>query len=234
MKLLYILFLFIFCSCSSTGQYYSYQLKTIRVDKGKPFDLRAPDHYISYEPFLFEFNIGVSSNDTIYGNSEKIYGPLIIDTLSVYLLNPFTRKFVEFNEFSEQAKVIESGKFSEKKRNFKLSDSAMGPIKHFGNKPMTDTLVWGKNLHYLENFEKGHTGQDSIKNHIFFVKNPHLVTMYELISGIYTDPDYSMICYTTHVVESSDGLLNELQELRELSDKEKNICEAMLKKAGFK
>ena len=110
----------------------------------------------------------------------------------------------------------------------------MGPIKHFGNKPLTDTLAWGKNLYYLENFEEGVKGQDSIKNYIFFVKNPHLVTMYELIFGIYTDPDYSMICYTSSVEDSNDGLLNVLQELRELTDEEKRTCAAMVKKAGFK
>lgn len=43
-----------------------------------------------------------------------------------------------------------------------------------------------------------------------------------------------MICYTSNVEESNDGILHVLQDIREITDKERKICAAMVKKAGFK
>ncbi|MDP1841811.1 MAG: hypothetical protein Q8K64_00215 [Sediminibacterium sp.] len=55
-----------------------------------------------------------------------------------------------------------------------------------------------------------------------------------LVDLLYTYPNYSMICYTSNVEESNDGILHVLQDIREITDKERKICAAMVKKAGFK
>lgn len=115
MKFFYIIAFFMYCSYSSKGQYYSYEIKTFIIDKGKTNDTKTPGQYISYEPFLFEFNIAISSRDTLYGTSGQYFSSIRFDTVSVFVLNPLTRKFVEFSEFGEQAKILKSGKFSEKK-----------------------------------------------------------------------------------------------------------------------
>ncbi len=230
---LFVIVIVLFCSiwgCTVSKKNYSYKLTTYTVRNNITEELPFKIHLISCNGYLFEFKLDIRKSDTLNGKSGKFIENTYYDTSGIYVLNPGNKRYVEFDTFSTSNKVVKSGKFSEKEFGVGLSDSALQSGSFFLNKTLKDTFLWNKNLYYIDTLQKNSNGNDSMLTHIFFIKDINFTSMYELNSGIYPDPEYSMVGYNTYFFDQKIVVGGVLETMRYLTGKESKICVRMIKK----
>ncbi len=218
-------------SCKVSNSHYSYKLTTYSISNNIIEELPYINQLISYNEYLFEFKLDVRQIDTLYAKSGKLLSHRYYDTSGIYLLNPGNKQYVEFDTFSTNHKVVKAGKFSDKEFGVRLSDSTLQSAPFFLNKILKDTFLWGKTLYYIDTIQKSSSGTDSILTHIFFIKDINFTSMYELNSGVYPDPEYSMVGYSTYFFEQKIMAAGVLENMRHLTKDENKICKLMIKKA---
>lgn len=216
------------CGCNKYN--YSYQLTHYSVENGSMIELPFKSSLISYNGFLLEFKINIRQSDTLYSKSERRINTTWYDSSGVYILNPRSKTYIEFDTFSMSGKILNHGKFSEKKFGIALSDSVLKTVPFFQNKVLKDTFLWGKNLFYIDTLEKGKMNRDSIVSYIFFIKDINFTSMYELNSVVFPNLEYSMIGYITYFFDTKTFLIGKFERMRKLTKNEEKICESLIKK----
>jgi hypothetical protein len=216
------------CGCNKSN--YSYQLTHYSVENGNMLELPFNSYLVSYNGFLLEFKLNIRQSDTLYSKSERRINKTWYDTSGVYILDPKSKTYLEFDTFSMSGKIVNHGKFSEKKFGIALSDTLRNTVSFFQNKVLKDTFLWGSNLFYLDTLEKGKLNRDSILSHIFFIKDNNFTSLYELNSGVFPNPEYSMIGYCTYFFDTKMFLIGKLEDMRRLTKHEENICKRMIQK----
>lgn len=224
--------LFICCALSKSNHNYSYSSKVYLVNNYYKTDLKIHGNYISYKPYLFEFNIRVNQYDSLDQYSGKSRNYFIFDTASIFLIDYKNSQFFEFDSFNQEAKIISQGKLEDKKsgvvlkRNQTIDSDSTFQINH-----LKDTLIWGKKLLYHVSTQKKLNGMDSLITHIFFIKNPNLISIHDIPSRLIKDTNYGMVGFNVHQVEQNTSISNELEEFRQLTNDEEMICKKFLEKA---
>ncbi len=227
-----IILLLSICGCTVSKKNYSYKLTTYSINNSLTEELPFKIHLISYNGYLFEFKLNTRKSDTLYGQSGKLLENTYYDTSGIYLLSPESKRYVEFDTFSITNKIVKSGKFSEKQFGVRLSDSTLQSSSFFLDKVLKDTFLWNKSLYYIDTLQKSSFGKDSIRTHIFFIKDAHFTSMYELNAGTYPDPEYSMVGYNTYYFDQNIVVAGVLENMRYLTENERKICASMIRKMG--
>ncbi|MES2371764.1 MAG: hypothetical protein V4557_04230 [Bacteroidota bacterium] len=187
--------------------------------------MRIHGNYISFSPYLFEFNIRVNQYDSILDNTGQKMSSITFDTASIYLIDINKKLFFEFDSFKTNAKLISSGQLQNKKYGAKLKENkAIEADTAFTKDLLRDTIVFGKKLSYYSSVEKNVNNADSMITHIFFLKNPNFISIHDIPNRLVKDGSYSMVGFSVHLIEQNVSVSNELEVFQPLNQFDEKIC----------
>lgn len=232
MKLLNLLIVvptFLFFSCSVQGQNFSYSTKIYSIENNIKTDMRSHGSYISFPPYLFEFNIRVHQYDTVDSNSgQQVFG-VTFDTGTVYIIDPIQKMFFEFNSFQPDAKIISRGQLQDKTLGVLIKENAaIEANTSFTKDFLRDTVAYGRKLLYYRSVEKDVHDADSVITSIFFLNQFNFISVHDIPNRIMKDRSYNMIGFYIHHVPRNESVSHELEELRPLNEIEEKICMNMI------
>ncbi len=229
-KSISLFYLILFCACCSSQVHnFSYSSKLYSTQKNIKEDMKAHGEYISYKPYLFEFNIGLNQIDSINEKTNNRSTFFSYDTISVYLIDPNKKMVFEFDSFKVNSNIISKGQFEDKKtgvhivENNTIKDSTI--LK--GN-ALKDTLIWGKKLLYYSNVQKNSKNADSVIVTIFFINDSNFISIHDIPNRLIKDELYNMVGFKIHRVETNESVSEELEEVKKLSSSDEKICADMI------
>ncbi|MCU0321101.1 MAG: hypothetical protein MUE72_01720 [Chitinophagaceae bacterium] len=227
----FLISVFFITNCKTASNNFSYKTSTYSIEnETKSNQVYLNSYLISFNGYLLEFNVGVSTIDSIFGGSNKLIRQYKYDTLSVFVLDSKKRIFYEFNEFSNKSKLLKFGPFSKKPSGMRLADTAQKLTIKVQKQKMFDTLLWGVNLHYLIDTQKNRINEDSVRTFVFFLKNKKFVSLYEIMTAEYINPDFSMVGFSANFIDQKIVMEGVMEELRTLTTLEEDICSGMIQK----
>lgn len=227
---LFLISVFFITNCKTASKNFSYKISTYSIENNtKTNQVYLSSYLISFNNYLFEFNVGVSTIDSIFSESNKSNRHYKYDTLSVFILDSKNRFFYEFDKFENDNKLLNSGMFSKKLSGMRLADTSQKLTKVLYEKKMHDTILWNTKLHYIIDIQKNLKNKDSVNAFIFYLKNKNFTSLYDLMSAKYND-EYSMIGFSYNFIEQKQTLEGTLDNLRPLTRLEEEICFGMIKK----
>ncbi|TAE13385.1 MAG: hypothetical protein EAZ47_07940 [Bacteroidetes bacterium] len=188
------------------------------------------NNLISFDKYLFEFNVGPRIIDSMNAGSTKIFRTIRYDTLSVFVLNSEDRNFYEFDTFAVTCNLLGHGPFSNKSAGMKLADTMQKPLQAFYEKKMQDTTLWNQRLFYFSDIQKNRNNEDSVRAYIFFLKQKNFTSLYDLMTAKYIDPNFNMVGFSYKFIEQNITAESVLKNLRPLTSKEEEICSSIVKK----
>lgn len=223
--------IFLSCGCSLLGQHFSYSNKmyAIDIENDTKTDMKIHENYISFKPYLFEFNIRVNQYDSIDQHSGQRLFRFTFDTASIFLIDISKEMFFEFDSFTTEAKLLSSGKLQEKKYGTQFSEKKQLEADTFLKKSLLkDTTLWDKKLFYYSSVQKNLQNADSVITHVFFIEKPHFVSFHDIPNRLMKDELYSMVGFSVHLLDKHQKVTNELEKLRDLNRFEEEICVKMI------
>lgn len=228
-NLFFVVLTFLCFGCSIRGQNFSYSTKTYSIEKGIKTDIKNHGNYVSFPPYLFEFNIRVNQYDSIQSRTGQRMSSVTFDTASVYIIDPTKKLFFEFDSFRINAKLISNGQLKDKKFGIAFKEnSTTGVDTAFKKDLLRDTVVSGKRLVYCSSVEKSVDNTDSVLTHIFFLKKPNFISFHDVPNRLVKDRTYSMVGFSVRLVKQHLSVSSELEELRTLNRFEEKICTGMI------
>lgn len=229
-KLIFTVSAFLFSICSILGQNFSYSTKGYSTQNKVKTDIKNHGNYISFPPYLFEFNITLQMYDELHAITGHKTSPATFDTGSVYVIDAAKKIFFEFNSFEANAKIISSGPLQDKKFGVSITENAeVEAATGLTEDLLRDTVAFGKKLSYYPSVEKNANNQDSVITCIFFLKQPNFISIHDIPNRLVKDRLYSMVGFHLQHLELDESASVELEELRALSELEEKICDGMIK-----
>lgn len=109
-KVVFLIFsLFFLGNNSFAQQAISFEQKTISIIDTSREQISVQS-FISYGTYLFEFKMAKRDSVEVFTESKIINSKSFVDTIGVYLLNPISRTYVEFDSLHPNAKLVKRGK----------------------------------------------------------------------------------------------------------------------------
>jgi hypothetical protein len=193
--------------------------------------MKIHGNYISFKPYLFEFNIRVNQHNSIRQNTGQSLVHFTFDTSNIYLIDVNKKLFFEFDSFKSNAKMISSGQLQNKNFGAILKENKSIEADTFFKKSiLRDTVIFGKNLYYYPSFQKNVNNSDSVITNIYFMKNPYLISIHDIPNRLMKDESYSMVGFSVHLIEKELTVTDELENFRILTRFEEKICVDMINK----
>lgn len=234
MKLIALLFsvtIFLYTGCSLQRQNFSYTNKTYAIDSNynTKTDMKIHGNFISFNPYLFEFNIRITQYDSIDQHTGKRVFHYVFDTANVYLIDINKKAFFEFDSFTTKAKLLSTGKLQEKKYGTQFPENnSIETDTLFTPDLLKDTALWGEQLLYYSSIQKNTNNIDSVVTYIFFIKKPNFISFHDVPNRLIKNDSYSMVGFSIHLLEKNQKVTNELEELRNLTRSEEEICNRLV------
>ena len=232
-RLQYVLFffsVFLLGNNSFAQQAISFQQKTISIEDTIQ-QLVFESRFISYDKYLFEFKLAKWDSVEVFAESKIINSKSFEDTIGVYLLNPVSRTYVEFDSLHPNAKLVKRGKISEKEFGFKYRDSATDYFAPYATDELKDTVLWNQQLLYIP-FEINENNE-TYTSTIFFSKNPLLNSPFDYFYSKFSKPKLSMVGYTLFFEDKKQKLELRFENEKELDKSWQNACKKLIEIAGF-
>lgn len=232
MKLLNLFFTvtaFLCFACSTWGQHFSYNTRTYGIEENIKTDIKIHGNYISFTPYLFEFNFSIAQYDSIQPNTGQKMPFFTFDTAHIYLIDTNKKLFFEFDSFKTNAKIISSGQLQNKEFGALFKENrVIEADTAFTEDLLRDTIAFGKKLSYYSSIEKNVNNSDSVITHIFFLKQPNFISIHDIPNRLVKDGSYSMVGFSVHYIEDNLTISNELEDFRVLNRFEEKICVDMI------
>ena len=223
--------IFLFNGCSLQGQNFAYSNKMYAIDINydTKTDMKIHECYISFNPYLFEFTIRVNQYHSIDKNTgDRIYH-FTFDTANIYLIDVEKNTFFEFDSFTTKAKLLSYGQLQEKKYGTRFNEKKQLQDDAFlKESSLKDTVLWGKELLYYASIQKDTHNVDSVITHVFLIKKDNFLSFHDVPNRLMKDKLYSMVGFSIHHLEKNQKLTNELEELRNLTHSEEEICKRLV------
>ena len=218
-------------SCKTTKDlFYSYKTNFYTVDTGK--HLFFSNSLISYGDYVLEFRTQTTIKGDLDIESQKTTSSVTEDTIGVYLLGSKNELYYEFNTFTVHNKVVQIGKLVNKPygENFEPKDEKIYSTFEF--RPLKQTTINNIKCYYSEIFLKNDkAANDTLKMKMLLVKNAKLNSLYKVNGAKYTDKNYCIVGMNLYYINQKQSLVEEIDALRPLTKKEKDICENMVLKS---
>lgn len=215
--------------CNDSPKGHSYNISFYKGDPRVKDNFLFKNDLISYDKKLFEFDYAIRRDDTLIGK-ELIVKSIHFDTTSVLILDGINRKFYEFDTFSNIAKQVAVGNFSQKK-GIKLADTSQIPKKIDENQ-LRDTLINDIRMKYLFEIQKNNFQEDSILSYSYFLENESFISLIDLL-GARVSPKYSLVGFSQFWVKEKESVHAIIENLRLLTKKEEQICSSMISKINL-
>lgn len=216
--------------CVEQAKNFSYESIVSTTEPNISDDLSIHSYFLSFNTYLFEFNVRVTKYDSILGGSNQIFRRVEYDTLSLFVLAPDTRMYYEFNTFDTNNKLIASGPFSKKPAGMRLLDTVQKSTESKYEITLKDTMLWNQKLYYFSEIQKDRSNQDSVLANVFFLKEKNFTSLYDLMTTKFVNPSFSMVGFSYHYIEQKIVAQSVLKNLRPLTSKEEAICSSIVKK----
>jgi hypothetical protein len=225
--LIFPVIVLLFCGCkSSKGIYYSYKVGTYSIGTEKSF--LYSDDLITYEDYLFEFEKLVRNRREIHGNSDTTYTSY--DTTGVYLLSGIDSLYFLFDTFALKNQIVGIGGIKDKPSGikFKSAETKSSPDVIF----TTPKKVLVNNIRcFVARIVSKQPAQDSIEQKIFLIKNKHFNSLYKIYGIQYPENKYCIIGIQITNLMNNVSFLQQIESMKPLSEKQKEICAGMIRKA---
>jgi len=229
--ILLIVIIFFYSGCSTQIHNFSYSSILYSIQNNIKTDMKSHGNYISYKPFLFEFNIRANQINSLDEKTGKIFTFFSFDTMSVHLIDTNEKMFFEFDSFKINSKIISNGEIQNKKTGVSLvENNAINDDTTFRGNVLKDTLVWGKKLLYYSSGLKNIKNADSVITTIFFIKKSNFISIQDIPNRLIKDELYSMIGFSVHLVEKNEYVIQELDDIKILTMNDDKICADMVKR----
>ena len=230
-KLMGFLLIFIFslcCTASKDG--YSYNTVTYVIGQSK--QPLYYDNLITYGDYLFEFRRVKSVRTTMHGDSSGATS-IDYDTVGVYLLLGTQRLFYEFDSFALNGRIIQVGKLEDRPDGQKISFSNKGTNSHSSYGPLKKVVINNISCFITGVIPENKTGVDSITQKVLLLKNPTFNSLFKLSGIKYPDSNYCIVGFQMYDSKHKESLNQEIESMRPLSRKEKEVCANMIKASKF-
>ena len=216
------------CKSSETA-YYSYNVKTYRINTSKT--VLYTHCLITFGDYLFEFNPGIYLNGKLNEQANTIDATIRIDTTSVYLMQFSHLFYQEFDTFDLPSNMIRTGKLWKKFDGFhfdsaevvqKLPSPYIEPI---------DTVINNIQCYYFTVHKPDIKAGDFNEIKVILIKKPGFTSLNKIGGSVFPDKDYCVVGINAYSYKNKDGFVQELDSLRPLARKEIHICKDMSAKS---
>lgn len=229
-KTFYLVFFCFFYGCkASKNTFYSYTINSFTIDSVKT--LFSTSRFISYDNYLFEFKMRTNYFDEYYVESNKKNHKVFYDTIGVYLLSLNNKLYSEFDTFSIKNKIVKTGKVTDKETGLKFTSDTVNSNKQFKNSigfaiPQKITI---NNIECY--YSRVNSNNDTIDMKILLVKKDNFNSFYKVSGFRFTYPKFCVIGSNFNSIKNKQGFSEEIEGLKYLTEKEKDICENLIKKS---
>ena len=228
-----VFFFFIGGCHTSKNAFYSYEVNLYATDSAK--HLISPTRVISYGDYMFEFKIRTNINTEIYPNPDSVVSSTSYDTIGVYLISKEKQNFFEFDTFDLKSNIVKSGKWTEKETGTLLKplEKDLKPNKNAIFSSQRDTIINNILCFYSSTFSKKSDG-DTIEEKLISVRNRYLNSLYKIQGIKFEDDSFCIVGFSFFDPKSKEMSYQDINNLISLTEKERQICESMVKKAKQK
>ena len=212
--------------------FYSYIVNSYGIDTVDGKKLYFFNNMISCGDYLFEFVVKINVNKS-YKGAEIINQTTKLDTTGVYILSAKNKQFYLFDTFTLTNKLTKSGPLADKKYGQRISfiEHLDSSDTYYGS--LKNTTVNGIPCYTSELIPIKINLNDSIRQEVTLIKKENFNSLYKFIGVEYTDKAYCIIGINVFNKNINQDFVQEIENLRELTEQERNICNLMLKKAGL-
>jgi predicted RNA-binding protein len=220
-------------SCNTSKiPFYKYTTNIYSIDTVYAKNLVTSSCFISCGKWLFEFKIKIKNYQEVVGY-ELVKDSTKYDTVGVYVLSAQTKQYYEFDTFALTSNLVKKGSFESKESGNRISFAPNSDSTKFNYGPLKDTVI-----NHIQSYTSilapsNNVVNDSFFQQIFLLKQPGLNTLYKFMGIEYTDKRYCVIGFNQGLTFIKQAVVDEIIDLRILTERERAICTSMLKKAGL-
>ncbi len=229
-RVMWVLFPFAGCKIS-TPKYYSFTVKRYSsTDSIKiPF---SKSSFISYGDYLFEFKEMINTINHVYLTKEP-ESTSKYDTVGVYLLKVKDSMYYEFDTFAVNNGLIKSELLKNKKNGISSPLKSDSDVYEKVNYKLSnkDTLI--NNVKIFRSsiiYKKKNQVDDTLKMEYRLLKNNNFTSPYKIFGINYPDSNYSIAGIYVYNTKNHDCWLEEIDDMRYLTEEEIKICSIMIRK----
>lgn len=226
-----IIYFLVSCNTAKTTSY-SFNIDRYVIDTAN--HLLGFSSLISYGDYLFEYKITTHFNTIINHRGESSQS-VVYDTTGVYLLSGKTKRYCEFDSFGLNSKILGKGPFSAKPTGAGVtpvqqvapdsSDAYYGPPQ-----PVSINRVA---CYYSHVMLKSDAPEDSTLQSAILVKKENFNSLYKIRGIQFMDTAYCIIGFRKTHLLNDETFVEQINNLRPLTDKEIKICKLMIKRSGI-
>lgn len=225
-------FLLIACNTSKIP-FYKYTTNIYSVDSVYGKNLAFSNCFISCDKYLFEFIVKTRNNKEILGY-ELVSDITSYDTIGVYILSAKTKQYYQFDTFALTSNLVKNGLIKNKESGNRFSfpvNTGYDQAINFG--PIKDTILNAIHCYTSKMILKEKAVDDSVFQQVFLLKNPNINTRYKFENIEFFDKSYAIVGFNKVLKKHKQAVVEEIVDLRILTESERAICTTMLKKAGL-
>ena len=217
----------IFHGCATIKEkYFCYKVGTYTVDTVK--ELLYSENLISYGDYLFEFKERINLVTNMYGSESTITE--YHDTIGVYLLSK-NKLYYEFDTFALKNNVVKIGKIIDKTSGFKYTFPPANAVSDVSFTPPKKTVINNIPCFITQIVSNNKTVNDTMNVEMVLIKDKTFNSPYKMNGVKFSDADYCIVGVRLYLLKKKAAFLQDIQSMRQLTDKEKAICESMIKKS---
>lgn len=207
-------------------KYFSYKVGTYTIDTVKQFIYS--ENLISYGDYLFEFNERINIVTNMYGSETT--NTEYYDTVGVYLLNK-NKLYYEFDTFSLKNNIVKIGKIIDKPSGFKYTFPAARSVSDVAFAAPQKRIINNIPCFISQIVPNNKTVNDTMNVEAVLIKDKTFNSPYKMNGIKFTDTNYCIVGVHVFLLKKKAAFLQEIESMRPLTDKEKEICENMIKKS---
>lgn len=205
---------------------FSYQVTTYTLDTSKDFIYY--NNLISYGAYLFEFKNRINIVTNIHGPKSRITA--YADTVGLYLLSN-NNLYYEFDTFALKNELVKMGKLSDKQSGYKFKVLNVTATSDLSFTPPKDTVINNIKCFIAGIVSNDQTAKDTIKQEVILIKNKNLNSLYKMNGIKFPDRSYCIVGFRIYDLKNKLSFLQEIESLKPLTEKEKEICARMVKQS---
>ncbi len=220
-------------SCKTSKEfYYSYNTEAHIMDSTN--NILYFSSLLSFGDYLFEYKVTTHLNTVIHGNDKPVKS-VMFDTTGIYLLSGKSKQYCEFDTFALQSKIISKGPFSTKPTGvgvLPISRVTADSSDTYYSSPkaisMNNVLCYYSNIRF-----KDKAVTDTMERGAILIKKENFNSFYKIRGIEFTDTIYCIVGFRLKHLSKDETFVEQINNLRPLTEKEIQICKRMVKASGL-
>lgn len=219
------LFCFVLASCSENAEKGVFYTLTMEAEGETGTAVYGKSTFMNYKGYLFEIFYKSMFRTEITGGSRK--HTEWTDSAGIALIDVGSRRYFAFDSVYPGAKVIERGRFSEKKLGLKWLDTPKVVERTlFKQQDLRDTMVLGWKMKTVSVSEM--SDSQRIKNLLVILPGANFTSPLDLNLNYRENPGGPVLVSYTTVEGKAEGGGYKLREFREMTADERALCDKLI------